>query len=125
MADNIAKGNTGDIGITDENTTSGRLTDSMRANPDSFSGDWTRDRNWWESNYMNRPYAAADRRFENYEPGYRFAYQSMSRYKGKKWDQVEPSMRSDWNHFEGRGESAWENVKDAVRDAWDSITGKL
>jgi hypothetical protein len=90
----------------------------------TFSGDWNRDRAWWLENFSNRPYATADRSFEDYEPGYRYAYESYGRYKGRTFNDVEPDLRTGWNKLEGRSESAWENVKDAVRDAWDKLTGK-
>ena len=110
--DNLNKGNTSDIGVT---PTTGTGT---------FSGDWNLDQSWWRENFQDRPYVTADRRFEDYEPGYRFAYQSVSRYKGKNFDDIEPNLRSDFDSFEGRGQSTWENMKDAVRDAWDKVTGR-
>ena len=111
--DDMARGNTTDIGTPMSSPTAGK-----------FSGNWTDDRTWWQNNFNTRPYASADRTFQDYEPAYRFGYQSLSRYHGRRWDQVEPNLRSDWEHFDGRGESTWESVKDAVRDAWDNITGK-
>ena len=113
MDDNLAKGNVSDVGLTGSGVNQG-----------TFSGDWNLDQAWWRENFRNRPYVTADRRFEDYEPGYRFGYQSLSRYRGKNWNDVESNLSSDWQHFEGRGQSTWENVKDSVRDAWDSITGK-
>ena len=99
-------------------------TPSMSPTGRKFTGSWMDDRNWWQENFSTRPYVTADRRFEDYEPAYRFGYQSLSRYHGRRWKQVEPSLRNDWDHFEGRGDSTWESVKDAVRDAWENITGK-
>jgi len=112
MDRDITKGNATDIGTT-PGTSAG-----------TFSGDWTRDRSWWQENFRNRPYVSADRGFEDYEPGYRFGYQSVSRYRGKNFNEIEPNLRSDWNSFEGKGQSTWENMKDAVRDAWENLTGK-
>ena len=111
--DNLNKGNLSDIGLTGSGATTG-----------TFSGDWNLDEQWWRENFRNRPYVSADRRFEDYEPGYRFGYESANRYRGKNWTDIEPSLRTDWDRFESRGSSTWENVKDSVRDAWDSITGK-
>lgn len=91
----------------------------------TFSGDWNRDRGWWRDNFRNRPYALADRSFEDYEPGYRYAYTKYNLYKGRKFNDVEPDLRSGFNTYEGRGQSTWENVKDAVRDAWDRLTAKI
>ena len=111
--DDLAKGNNIDIGMPRTSPTTGK-----------FSGNWNDDRTWWQENFSTRPYVSVDRRLEDYEPAYRFGFQSLSRYHGRKWNAVEPSLRADWQHFDGRGESTWESVKDAVRDAWDSITGK-
>ena len=111
--DNLNKGNTSDIGLTGTTTGTG-----------SFTGDWNLDQQWWRENFSNRPYVSADQRFEDYEPGYRFGYESANRYRGRTWTDIEPSLRTDWDRFEGRGRSTWENVKDSVRDAWDNLTGK-
>jgi len=88
----------------------------------AFTGDWTRDQDWWRDNFINRPYVSADRGFEFYEPGYRYGYESATRFKGRSWDDVESDLRTGWNRFEGRGQSTWENIKDAVRDAWNKLT---
>ena len=90
----------------------------------TFTGDWSRDQSWWRDNFRNRPYASADRRFEDYEPAYRYGYESVSRYRDKDWNDVEPDLRRGWDNYEARGDSTWDNMKDAVRDAWDNITGK-
>ena len=90
-----------------------------------ITGDWNRDRGWWRENFRSRPYALADRKFEDYEPGYRYAYESYGRYKGRNFNDVEPELRTGFNRFEGRGTSTWENVKDSVRDAWDRLTGRI
>ena len=109
--DDLNKGNFSDVGMT------GNAIGTM-------TGTWDTDQAWWRENFRNRPYVTADRRFEDYEPGYRFAYQSQSRYRGKNFNEVEPSLRSDWNNYEGRGTSTWDHVKESVRDAWDHLTGK-
>lgn len=113
MADNLAKGNTSDVGITGSTSSS------------PISGDWNLDQTWWRTNFRDRPYVTADRRFEDYEPGYRFGYESATRYRGKKWNDVESNLKTDWKTFEGRGQSTWENMKDSIHDAWDKVTGKL
>lgn len=121
--DDITKGTPADIGRTDMNTGPGmKGTSDLGTAP--LSGDWMKDREWWRSSFHSRPYASADKPFEDYEPGYRFAYDEAGKYRGKRWDDVEPKLRTDWDRFEGRGQSTWENVKDSVRDAWDNLTGK-
>ncbi|HLV24941.1 MAG TPA: hypothetical protein VKZ41_01415 [Gemmatimonadales bacterium] len=90
------------------------------------SADWSTERNYWEKNFRNRPYAHADRGFEHYEPGYRYGTEAATRYRGRKWNEVENDLRSGWDRYEHRGanQSTWENIKDSVRDAWDRMTGE-
>ena len=86
-------------------------------------GDWASEDNYWRSNFASRPYAKADRGYEDYQPGYRYGFESANRFRGRQFNEVESDLRSGWERFEHRGQSTWENVKDAVRDAWDRVTG--
>ena len=86
--------------------------------------DWDSEDSYWRSNWSTRPYAAADRGYEHYQPAYRYGYETGSQHRGRQWDEVEPELRSGWDRYEGRGTSAWENVKDAVRDAWHRVTSR-
>jgi hypothetical protein len=113
MDDNLSKGNFSDIGLNGTSSSAG-----------SISGDWNLDQQWWRENFRNRPYVTEDRRFEDYEPGYRFGYESANRYRGKNWNDVEFNLSTDWERYEGHGSSTWESVKETVRDAWDNVTGK-
>ena len=79
---------------------------------------------YWRSNFSTRPYVNADRGFDFYQPGYRYGYESATRYRGRNWNDVESDLRTGWDKYEHRGQSAWENVKDAVRDAWNRVTGR-
>ena len=74
--DNINKGNVSDVGLTGTTGTG------------SVSGDWNLDQQWWRENLSNEPYVTADRRFEDYEPGYRFGYESANRYRGRSWNDI-------------------------------------
>jgi hypothetical protein len=112
MNDNLAKGNTTDIGLGGNTSSS------------PISGDWNLDQAWWRANFRDRPYVSVDRRFEEYEPSLRFGYHSANRYRGQNWNDVEHHLKTDWEAYEGRGESTWEHVKESVRDAWDNVTGK-
>lgn len=86
---------------------------------------WDDEDNYWRTNYRNRPYASAGTNdYDYYRPGYRYGYESASRYKDREWNDVEADLSRSWDSYEHRGNSTWENVKGAVRDAWDRVTGK-
>ena len=89
------------------------------------SSDWNTEEQYWRSNWSTRPYITADRGYDYYQPGYRYGFESATRYRGRDWNDVETDLRSGWERFEHRGQSTWENVKDAVRDAWNRLTGDV
>lgn len=92
------------------------------ADRDRFT--WNDEDAYWRTNYRNRPYASsAGRDYDYYQPGYRYGFESASRYHDRRWEDVEPELSRGWSSYEHRGTSTWEQVKDAVRDAWDRITG--
>ena len=85
---------------------------------------WNDEDTYWRENYGTRPYASSGGRdYSYYQPGYRYGYESASRYQGRNWDDVESDLERDWDRYEYRGNSTWQSIKDAVRDAWDRVTG--
>jgi hypothetical protein len=90
----------------------------------SVTGDWGTEEQYWRNSFTTRPYVNADRGFDFYKPGYRYGYESATRYRGRNWNDVEGDLRTGWDKYEHRGQGAWENVKDAVRDAWNRVTGR-
>ena len=89
-----------------------------------MKNDWNAEDTYWKSNYKSRPYAsAAGREYDYYRPGYRYGYESASRYQDRQWDDVESELERDYAKYEHRGQTTWEQIKDAVRDAWNRVTG--
>jgi hypothetical protein len=84
---------------------------------------WRDEDAYWRSNYKTRPYVKNDD-YDTLSGGYRYGYESASRYSDRSWEDVEADLERDWDAYEYRGNSTWAQVKGAVRDAWDRITGK-
>ena len=84
--------------------------------------DWGAEETYWRENWRSRPYAAGDKDFEHYRPGYRYGFESAHRHRGRDWHEAEGELRTGWEKYEHRGESTWEHMKHAVRDAWDRVT---
>lgn len=63
-------------------------------------------------------------RYEDYAPAYQYGYTSASdeRYRGRSWDEVEPTLRTDYERRYPN--SAWERFKDSVRYGWEKVTGR-
>jgi hypothetical protein len=87
--------------------------------------DWNTEDEYWRENYANRPYVGQNRDYERWRPAYRYGFESAQQYGNKRWQEVEPDLRSGWDRYEHRGDqrSTWEQIKDAVRDGWDRLTG--
>jgi hypothetical protein len=72
--------------------------------------------------HWNTAYGTSGRSYDEYAPAYQYGYTMAGNdtYRGRKWDEVEPGLRSDW---ESRNPgSTWENFKAAVRHGWDRMT---
>jgi hypothetical protein len=87
--------------------------------------DWASEDEYWRNNYGSRPYARADLAYEQYQPAYRYGYESAGRLGTSRWEEVESELQAGWEVDEQRGEhrGAWASVRDAVKDAWDRVTG--
>jgi uncharacterized protein (TIGR02271 family) len=83
----------------------------------STAGDDTYYRSHWSSNY-----AQDGGLYDDYDPAYRYgsSMASSDLYRGRPWDEAEPTLRSDWEtKYPG---STWEKMKAAVRHGWERIT---
>jgi hypothetical protein len=91
----------------------------------SGGADWNQERDYWRETYSSRPYADQNRDFSEYEPGYRYGYESAHRHGQRDWTSAERDLEQGWDSYEHRGgnRSTWEQIKGSVRDAWDRVTG--
>jgi uncharacterized protein (TIGR02271 family) len=82
-----------------------------------YDADFRRD---FGSRYASDRNAA----YETYAPAYRYGYEMASdaRYRGKRWDDVESTLRTDYERHNPN--SAWDRFKGAVRYGWEKVTGK-
>lgn len=61
-------------------------------------------------------------RWEDYEPGYHYAYDMYNRpeYQNRSWNEVEPEFRRDWqNRYHDK---PWDRFGESIHDAWDNLT---
>ncbi len=78
----------------------------------------------FRNDFAGRFQSVPSAKYETYAPAYRYGYENASdeRYRGRSWDEIEPTLRSD---FERRNpNSKWEQMKGAVRYGWEKVTGQ-
>ena len=83
----------------------------------------TEEAGYWRSNFSNRPYYKKDSKFEDYEPGYRYGWETASRpeYQNRRFEEIESDLSTNWNKVRGASKREWNDVKDATRDAYDRV----
>jgi hypothetical protein len=80
-----------------------------------YDDDFRRD-------FQTRYGSKANTRYETFAPAYQYGYRMASdeRYRGRRWDDVEPDLRADYERsYPG---SKWEQMKDSIRYGWDRLT---
>jgi uncharacterized protein (TIGR02271 family) len=95
--------------------------EKTRAGERSYAGDYDDD---FRQDYETRYGATRGATYETYAPAYQYGYRMASdeRYRGKSWDQVESTLRTDYEREYPN--STWEQMKAAVRHGWDKVTGR-
>jgi hypothetical protein len=76
---------------------------------------------YWRENFASRPYVIVGAVFEEYQPAYKYGWESFRRHPGRTFDQVEADLRRFWDNVKGRSQLGWNHAKHAVRDAWDRL----
>jgi uncharacterized protein YcfJ len=80
---------------------------------------------YFESNYRNAPYYSAGRDWSDYEPAYKYGYDTYGQYRGQRFEDVEPQLERDWNSTKANSRLAWNEAKGAVKEGWHHIERAL
>jgi len=71
------------------------------------------------------PYYSAGREWPDYEPAYRYGYDSYLHCRGRRFEEVESSLAAEWNHCRAASRLHWTEAREAVRDGWHHIERNL
>lgn len=109
-----------DIRMSDRTGQTGGVRVYSRLQASSVTG--AGDETYYRSHYMSHM-AMLGGSYDDYDPAYKYGSTMASDpvYRGRSWDDVEPSLRGDWESK--NPDSAWERFKAAVRHGWDRMTG--
>lgn len=73
---------------------------------------------YWRQTYRSRPYVSPDAAFDDFEPAYRYGWESYGRTPGRPFNEVEPELQNNWAQQRGPRGLEWGQAREAVRDAW-------
>jgi hypothetical protein len=85
--------------------------------------DSTAETKYWRETYTTRPYADKKLGFEQYEPAYRYGWESFGRKggNGHTFTSLEADLGRGWEKAKGKSQLAWAQAKTATREAWDRV----
>jgi Glycine zipper len=76
---------------------------------------------YWRENYRSRPYVDANRGYDEYQPAYRYGWESRGQYAGKRFEDVESDLERGWDRARGASRQTWNEARNATRDAWHRV----
>jgi hypothetical protein len=80
---------------------------------------------YWRATYGSRPYYEASTPFEEYEPAYRYGWESRAVTPGRTWNEAEPQLESGWETAKFKSQLTWEHARHAARDAWHRFENEM
>jgi hypothetical protein len=80
---------------------------------------------YWRENYSRRPYAVTGKPYDEYQPAYKYGWESAARpdYRNRRFEEVEGDLERGWERAKGSTRRQWYEVKDATRDAYNRVRG--
>jgi hypothetical protein len=76
---------------------------------------------YFEKNYKSAPYYVSGSEWRDYQPAYRYGYDTYGQYTGRKFEEIENDLARGWENTKAQSRLAWNEAKDAVRDGWRRI----
>jgi hypothetical protein len=79
--------------------------------------------NYWKENYARRPYYRAGKEYSEYEPAYRYGWESASKpeYRNREWREIEGDLGRGWDKVKGGSRETWNEAREAAHDAWSRV----
>ncbi len=79
----------------------------------------------FQTQYKSAPYYTSGREWSDYEPAYKYGYDTYGQYRGQKFDDIEGDLERNWDSTRANSRLAWNEARDAVRDGWHHIERKM
>lgn len=77
--------------------------------------------NQFKNTYREAPYYSSGREWNDYEPAYKYGYDTYGQYRGQKFEDVESELERNWDATRANSRLAWNEARGAVRDGWHHI----
>ena len=75
----------------------------------------------FKNTYQERPYYKSGREWNDYEPAYKYGYDTYGQYQGRRFEDVESDLERGWDKTKANSRLAWADARGAVRDGWHYV----
>lgn len=75
----------------------------------------------FETTYRDAPNYAAGREWSDYQPAYKYGYDTYGEYRGQNFDDIEGDLERKWQDTRSDSGLQWNEARSAVRDGWHHI----
>lgn len=79
----------------------------------------------FEKRYKTAPYYVSGSEWRDYQPAYKYGYDTYGQYAGRKFEEVQDELERGWDATKANSRLAWSEAKGAVRDGWHHIERAL
>ena len=79
----------------------------------------------FKTEYKNTPYYTAGREWNDYEPAYKYGYDTYGQYRGQRFEDVDSDLERNWDKTRAKSNLEWNEAKQAVRDGWHHIERRM
>ena len=79
----------------------------------------------FQNTYRDTAYYSSGRDWNDYEPAYKYGYDTYGQYRGQRFEDVESDLERNWDATRANSRLAWNEARGAVRDGWHHIERNL
>lgn len=74
----------------------------------------------WLRDYVdNREKIKKSESYDTFRPAYRYGIEHAARCEDRRFEDIEPELKSGWDAYRGESALGWDRARNAARDAWD------
>lgn len=98
-----------------------QVSDDRAGGPLAQAIDPTEYADHFRQAYDTAPYYSSGRQWRDYEPAYRYGYDTYPRYAGRRFDEAADVLEGGWDAARAESRLTWAEASAAVRDGWHLI----
>jgi uncharacterized protein YcfJ len=84
----------------------------------------TQEEQYWRENHASQEWASGSS-YDQYAPAYRTGYEGVTKYAGKRYEEIETDLALDYQKHDPNTALPWDRARPAVKAAWQRVSGTI